>query len=100
VTSRSREVILPLYSAPVRPDLEYCFHFWGSQNRKHTELLEWVHRRATKMIRGLDHLSYEERLGEVGLLGVEKRMLQGDLIVAFQYSKGVHKHEGNQLFTW
>ena len=51
------------------------------------------------MIRGLEHLSYEERLMELGLCSLEKRGLQGDLIVAFQYLKGACKQEGEQLFT-
>jgi len=48
------------------------------------ELLEWVQKRAMRMIRGLDHLSYKERLRELGLFNLEKRRPQGDLIAAFQ----------------
>ena len=48
----------------------------------------------------LEGLSSEKMLKELGLLSLEKRRLWGDLIAAFQYLKGVYKHEGNQLFTW
>ena len=78
--------------------LQRCIQAWGPQHKEDMELLERVQRRATGMVRGLQHLYYEDRLRELGLFSLEKRRLQGDLIVAFQYLKGAYKQEGVWLF--
>ena len=57
VANRARRLIASLYSALARLHLEYCIQLWGPQHKKAMELLYWVLRRATKMIRRLEHLS-------------------------------------------
>ena len=72
MANRGIEMIVSLCSAHMRSHLEYCIQAWGSLPKKDVELLKQVQRRATKIIKGLEHLSYEDRMRNLGLFRREK----------------------------
>ena len=69
---RSKDTILALYKSLVRPHLEYCCPIWAPHYNKDIKLIEGV-RRATKLVQGISHLSYDERLEYLGLTRLDRR---------------------------
>ena len=90
VSYKSDQVITKLYCAYVRPHLEYCVQAWSPILEKDCWLLERVQKRATKMIRGMENMHYEDRLRLLNMYSLKYRRLRGDLIEVFKFVHGQH----------
>lgn len=91
-------MILPPYPALVRPHQgQLCPALKTSVQGM--DLLKQIQRKATKTVRGMEHLCYEEALRELGMFNLEKRRHQGNVTVTFQYLEGTFKKDGDGCFT-
>ena len=95
ITYKEKSLIVPLYEAIVRPQVEYCIQAWNPHLRKDIVMLDKIQRRATKLIPGLRDLRYEERLKECGLTTLETRILRGDQIEVFKILNGYENIDSN-----
>ena len=79
-----KESFMCLYKAMVRPHLEYANQVWAPRYQRQIDALENVQRRATRLIPGLKHLSYEDRLKYLKLPTLTYRRLRGELIEVYK----------------
>lgn len=77
----------------------HCIRCWGCCTRGTGYLQERIQRRAMRVLTGLEHPCYVDRLRELGLFSPEKRRLWGDFTAAFQYLEWAYKKDGERLFT-
>eukprot|EP00061_Rhincodon_typus_P012572 g38393.t1 len=95
---RSWDIMLRLDRMVVRPLLEYCVQFWFPCLREDIIKLEKIQKRFTRMLPGLEGLSYKERLDRLALLLLKRKKLRGDLIEVYKIMRGINKVNDKCLF--
>ena len=91
----SDKIFCMIFKGLVRPHLEYATPIWSPHLKKHIDQLENVQRRATKLVPGLNQLSYPERLRKLKLPTLAFRRVRGDMIQTYKiltdYTDGYYK---------
>ena len=90
ITSRDSDILVPLFTALVRPNLEYANVVWSPYMRKDIDRIERVQRQFTKKISGLNTLEYTDRLRKLNLPSLEFRRLRGDLIETYKITHKIY----------
>ena len=88
-TSRSQEVLLPLYRSYVVPKLEYASILWSPHQIGHIQKIEAIQRTLTSKIEGLRELNYHQRLRRLKLYSMQRRRERFIAIYMFKVEKGL-----------
>ena len=97
--SMDEKMFTTLFKSMVRPHLEYCSAVWSPYKLRDIRQIERVQRRATKMVKGLEHLSYPERLKKLGLPTLEYRRSRADMLQVYKIMTGLEDIDCSKLFN-
>ena len=97
---KESEIIIPLYTALVRPLLEYGNVIWNPRFKEDQKDIEKVQRRATKLVKSVSHLEYGDRLRELKLPSLQHRRRRGDMIQVYKIVTGIDRIDPNSIFEF
>lgn len=84
-----KTAFLYLYKSLIRPHLEYASVIWSPTLKRDKDMPEQVQQRATRLVQGLSHLSYSERLASLEIPTLQFRRLRADIIQTFKVLKSI-----------
>ena len=91
---------MSLYKSLVRPHLEFCTPVWSPHLVKDSKLIESVQRRATKLVEGIEHWKYENRLAHLRLPRLDMRRVRCDLIDTFKIMNSIYDVHSELFFLY
>lgn len=98
VMCKTPRILMALYKTLVRPHLEYCTAAWSPYYVRDKVLLERIQHRFTRMVPGLRHLEYADRLQRLGLWTLEERRNRSDLLEVFRMLRGLSTVPFHEFF--
>ena len=98
-TFMDKDMFLSIYKSVVRPHLEFASSVWSPMFKKDKILIENVQCRATRLVKCLKHISYEDRLKTLGLPSLEYRRERSDMIQVYKIMHGIDKVDKDKFFT-
>jgi len=99
IENKTKDIILPLYLALVRPHLEYCVQAWSPHYFKDINKIEKVQKRAVNMIKDIRSIDYTGKLRELNLFSMSRRRMRGDMIEVYKILSGKEKIDKFSLFN-
>nr|XP_054750193.1 uncharacterized protein LOC129255900 [Lytechinus pictus] len=98
-TQLTRTTLPLLFKTLIRPHLEYGSILWHSRFKEDARRIERVQRRATKLVRELKNVPYQDRLKELNLYSLLYRRRRGDMIFVHQLMHGLINLPLDHFFT-